>query len=232
MTAVDNKPLDEHPGLRERKKAATRRAIRLSALELFAAKGFSKVTVEDIAEAAEVSPRTFFNYFPSKEATIFGNEPEATEVLLRRLAAEPPSLGPREALRSVLVDWVRSMAEDTEGLGCDLPRVMELMREAAADPAFSAARAAEMAAMERALAQGLAERLGTDKDRDPYPALLASSAVGALKVASFFWANLGGKVPVEALVGAGLQAIVEGLPEQCTLRQIVAEGFEKGEINR
>ena len=232
MTALDHDTLDEHPGLRERKKAATRRAIRLHALELFAAKGFSKVTVEDIAEAAEVSPRTFFNYFPSKEATIFGKGPEATEVLRRRLVAEPPSLGPIEALRAVLVDWVRSMADDIEELGCDPGEVMELMKEAAADPAFRAARAAEMAAMERALAEGLAERLGTDKDRDPYPALLASSAVGVLKVASFFWANLGGKVPVEDLVGAGLQAMSDGLPEQCRLRRIVSEGFEKGEINQ
>ena len=224
--------LDEHPGLRERKKAATRRAIRLHALELFAAKGFSKVTVEDIADAADVSPRTFFNYFPSKEATIFGKEPEAAEALRRRLAAEPSSLGPLEALSSVLVDWVRSMADDTEELGCQLSEVMGLMKEAAADPAFRAARAAEMAAMERALAEGLAERLGTDKDRDPYPALLASSAVGALKVASFFWASLGGQVPVEDLVSAALQAVSDGLPEQCRLRSMVSEGFQKGEIAR
>lgn len=229
MIDLDHGTLDGHPGLRVRKKAATRRALRMRALELFAAKGFSRVTVEDIADAADVSPRTFFNYFPSKESVIFGTEPEVVDSLRRELVAAPVSLSPLEALQEVIGERMRSIADEAAQLGREPAEIVALMKEAATDPAFRAARAAEMASMERTLAEGLAERLGTDIERDPYPLLLAGCAAAASKIASFFWAHLGGRVPIEKLVEASFQAISEGLPEQCGLRGIVSEFSEKGE---
>ena len=63
-------------GLRERKRIATRRAIQLAAVELASERGFDRVTIDEISHVANVSPRTFFNYFPSKESAIIGELPE------------------------------------------------------------------------------------------------------------------------------------------------------------
>src|SRR3712207_4537274 len=80
-------------GLRERKKLKTRLALVDAAVELFERKGFEATTVEEICERAEVSPSTFFRYFPAKEAVVFPDADErnaiAREVFVRLAHAEP-----------------------------------------------------------------------------------------------------------------------------------------------
>ncbi len=63
------------PGLRERKRLATRRAIQVAAITLVAENGLDKLTVDEIGRVADISPRTFFNYFPTKEAALIGDAP-------------------------------------------------------------------------------------------------------------------------------------------------------------
>ena len=84
-------------GLRERKKIKTRQAIRHAAFRLIDENGYAATTVEQIAEAAEVSPSTFFRYFPSKESLLLADDLDP--LILAALDAQPPDLPPTQAIR-------------------------------------------------------------------------------------------------------------------------------------
>ena len=70
------------------------------------------------------------------------------------------------------------------------------------------------------MAEALAERLGTDPDRDPYPGLLAAAATAVLRSTLSFWAASGGEVPLDQLTTLAWQALAAGLPEDCALRAV------------
>ena len=89
---------DRPEGLRERKKARTRAAIREHALRLFREEGYQRTTVEKIAEAAEVSPSTFFRYFPTKEDVVLQDDMDTR--MIEALERQPPGLGPLSAVRA------------------------------------------------------------------------------------------------------------------------------------
>jgi AcrR family transcriptional regulator len=206
--------------LRERKKLATRRSLRRTALDLVAERGFAHVTVDDIAEAADVSTRTFFNYFPSKEAALFGTDPERATALRERVAHEAPGEPALDALRMVMVSEAQVVADELSALGGDPVEWLHRMKEARADAHLRAAHAAQMAMNERAIAEGLAERLGTDPDRDPYPVLLAATAVAVFRASMTFWSSSSGTVPLAQLIDLEFQALANGLPERCDVRHV------------
>ncbi|MFI9406617.1 TetR family transcriptional regulator [Nocardia sp. NPDC052316] len=87
-------------GLRERKKERTRRTIRLEAFRLFREQGYGETTVEQIAAAAEVSPSTFFRYFPTKEQLVLADDLDP--VLIEAVRAQPPELAPLTAFRRAM----------------------------------------------------------------------------------------------------------------------------------
>lgn len=89
--------MPEELGRRERKKLATRRALIDAAVELFTARGFAGTTVAQIAEHADVSTRTFFLHFPTKEDVLAGEGDARTELGLRAIAEHVPGEGPDEA---------------------------------------------------------------------------------------------------------------------------------------
>jgi AcrR family transcriptional regulator len=209
--------------LRERKKQATRRSLRRIALDLVAERGFNQVTVEDIAAAADVSPRTFFNYFPSKEGALFGADPERTAELHRRIVEEAPGETALEAIRRIMIDEARHRSAEIADLGGEKQEWMRHMRVTQSDPHLRAARAAHMASVEYDIAAAVAERLGTDPDRDPYPIMLASAAMAVMRAAFMFWPVSGGSIPLERFADAACQSLADGLPEDGALRDLLAE---------
>jgi AcrR family transcriptional regulator len=99
--------LRKQGGLRERKKARTRAAIREHALRLFRAQGYAATTVEQIAAAAEVSPSTFFRYFPTKEDVVLRDDFD--ERMLEAFERQPPSVSPVAALRAGIREAIATL---------------------------------------------------------------------------------------------------------------------------
>ncbi|HSZ42843.1 MAG TPA: TetR family transcriptional regulator [Trebonia sp.] len=206
--------------LRERKKLATRRELRRIALDLVARHGFVNVTVEDIAAAADVSPRTFFNYFPTKEAALFGMDPDRVAALREAIATTAPGAPALTAMREVMVGVARGMTEDLMALGGEPADWLLRLKAARSDPHVRAAQAAQMAQLERTLAEGLGRRLGTDPEHDPYPGLLAAVAAATVRSGVIFWSNSGGDMALDQYVDLAFRALADGLPEQSGLRRV------------
>src|SRR5215469_9182773 len=209
--------------LRERKKLATRRLLRGAALDLVAEHGMANVTVEDIAAAADVSPRTFFNYFPSKEAALFGgHDPDRAAGLRDRVAHQAPGEPALDVLRTVLAQDAQDMADELRSLGGEPADWLRRMKIARNDPQVRGAHAAQMARLERAIAEGLAMRLGADQETDPYPSVVAAAAVGVVRACIAFWAGSGGTVYLGQLIDQAFRALADGLPEHSALRDVTS----------
>lgn len=166
------------PGRRERKKAATRAALASAALRLSSERGVEHVTVEQIADAADVAPRTFFNYFTSKEEAIVAGNAPTGRILVAALTARPPEEPVGEALRHALHAVVTDPGY--------LERVRHL-RALRGHPAVAAHQMAAFGELERELAAVVVDRTGTDPARDLFPALAAAAGVTALRVAVQHW---------------------------------------------
>ena len=103
-------------GLRERKKARTREALQEAAMDLFTRQGFDGTTVEEIADACEVSPRTFFRYFPTKEDVLFADTEARRERLLAVLADQPADVAPFAALHAAMRALALDYRDDRDAL--------------------------------------------------------------------------------------------------------------------
>jgi AcrR family transcriptional regulator len=197
--------VEENLGLRSRKKLAARRSLRAAAVRLVAERGLRNVTVEDIAAESDVSVRTFFNYFSSKEEAIVGPSPEVAAGLRRALLARPPGESPLEALRAVLVDLAVPYADRQE----DWLLHMQVVRQ---EPSLLPSLLASFAAQERSLVEAVAERTVTDPDRDLYPTLVAAVAIAAFRVAMTQWRTRKGERSLPHLVETALSQVQVGLP--------------------
>jgi AcrR family transcriptional regulator len=106
----------EHTDRQERRKSRTRQAIQAAALELFAQRGYRETTIKDIAERADVAPRTVTLHFPAKEELLFDAEPFTLDSLSKRLA----SRGPHESALEALRDWMTTTMTEAETRGSEL----------------------------------------------------------------------------------------------------------------
>jgi AcrR family transcriptional regulator len=195
---------------RERKKLATHRALATAARQLTLDRGLDAVTVDDIADAADVSPRTFFNYFSSKEQAIVGVDPTALAELAAALEGRPAEESPLEALTAVFVadldelnEAARRWLQRTELVGrypSLVPRHLEALVE-----------------VEHVLVRVVAARLGCDPHRDLYPTAVVAAAMATVRSTMTWWNANGRRVALAdalnqafAVLAAGLRPTVAG----------------------
>lgn len=163
-------------GLRERKRARTHAAISEAAIALFLERGFDQVSVAQVAEAAEVSKRTLFAYFPAKEDLVVHRFADHETEAARVVRARPPDVGPLAALRDHFLDGLRNR-DPVTGLN-DVPEILALTRMVRETPALRTRAIRFQEGAERALAEALQDTAGI-------PALTARLA--ATQVVGMHW---------------------------------------------
>jgi AcrR family transcriptional regulator len=161
----------EQVGLRERKKARTRASLREHALRLFREQGYEKTTVEMIAAAAEVSPSTFFRYFPTKEDLVLQDDMDTR--MVDAFERQPPELAPLAAVRAAMREmWSSFTPAEWEKISQGARLSMEV-------PEIRARAMNEFARTINVISAALARRTGRAAD-DLRVRVVAGAVVGAM----------------------------------------------------
>lgn len=190
--------MDPQPsGLRERKKAATRLALHEAALRLVLRDGLANVTVESIADAADVSRRTFSNYFAGKEEALLHGDQVRMRDFLDTIRARPAGETPWTAMR----ETVHAMRDSFGARGPAATAQLRLLRK---QPSLVIRQSAIFAELERELtleftARGTAPVLRAR--------LLAAACLTALRVATAQWIDENGATPLPDLVDEALRIL-------------------------
>jgi AcrR family transcriptional regulator len=162
-------------GLRERKRAHSRATTVDAALQLFADRGFEAVTVADICAAAEIAPRTFFRYFPTKDDVLAEPARVMAVRVTAALAAAPAELGDAEAL-------TRALRELGEYVVTEGARMAVFFRVAAASAAVRSSPFLHLSGRERELTEQLVARRAGPAPADWRTRLLVARAVAAFRI--------------------------------------------------
>jgi AcrR family transcriptional regulator len=192
-------------GLRERKKARTRAAIRDHALRLFAEQGYAATTVEQIADAAEVSPATFFRYFPTKEDVVLQDDFDL--ITIEALAQQPANLSPVAALRAA-TDAIRQQLSPE-----DRATFATTTRLTLAVPEIRARAIDEFVRTIEQISEAFAERTGAAPD-DFEVRNLAGAIIGVIMAAALPWST-DQDPDIDVMferIDAGLAHLEAGLP--------------------
>lgn len=189
-------------GLRERKKIRTRQAIRHAAYRLFQEQGYDATPVDQIAEAAEVSPSTVFRYFPTKEDIVLTDEYDP--LMVEALRERPPGEPPVTSLRHALVGLMRQCTEDTRE---EMLVRLTLIRQV---PALRGRMSEGLAKTGAVLGEVLAERSGRAPD-DLAVRVVVAAAFGALQEAVFHCFDRGRIEDMEKDIDQALEVLARGL---------------------
>jgi AcrR family transcriptional regulator len=203
VTDVD---LPQQTSLRERKKARTRAAIREHALRLFREQGYGATTVEQIAAAAEVSPSTFFRYFPTKEDVVL--QDGFDDRLFEAFDRQPSSLTPIAAIRAAMRETIATFTpaewaefQEMSAIGMAVPEVRARMMD-------------EMSRMIETAADAVGKRTGRSP-ADMAVRVYAGSVIGAIMAVMGPEVYAEGTVDAEAFgrIDGALAVLETSLPE-------------------
>ncbi|GII29797.1 acyl-CoA-like ligand-binding transcription factor [Planotetraspora mira] len=189
--------------LRERKKAKTRRTIQEQALRLFAERGYEATTVEQIAEAAEISPSTFFRYFPTKEDVVIQDDYDP--LLIAAIVRQPADLSPLPAVRAAFRTALDELSPE------ELEQTLFRLKLSLSVPAVRVRTAEGLFSTIDGLAQAVAERSGADQD-SPAVRTFVGAVMGAMLPAIFSWVEQEGATSLPDLIDESLGYLEAGLP--------------------
>jgi AcrR family transcriptional regulator len=192
--------------LRERKKAATRRQLMAVALRLFERQGFENTTVEEIAAAADVAPRTFFRYFPTKVDVLFGDHPDQVALLRETLATRSPDEPIVDAVKRATLEGVKRVAAEPS-------LFLTRSRLAASVPAALAHSRYLDADYEEVIAAAVAASRKTDPATDLRARVIARAAWSATRAARDIWVASGGNRDPRRLVNQAFDLLEQGLEQ-------------------
>jgi AcrR family transcriptional regulator len=176
-------------GRRERKRRQTRERIEKAAMKLFLERGFDGTTIEDITEAADVSKRSFFDYFPSKEEVVFAWQDSFADDLATAIAARPAGEPIVKVVEEALISAIVAAAADPQSLA-----IAELIRNT---PTLCARDQLKYAKLELKLTEALSARAGEREEEKFRMRLLAAIVIGALRVGGERWHERSSDEPPE-----------------------------------
>jgi AcrR family transcriptional regulator len=203
-------------GLRERKKAATRHALGAAAMRLAIERGLDNVLVEDIAEAAGVSARTFNNYFASKYEAICALQQDRAmrigDALRARPAGEPLWESVTAAILGELVPG-GPPAGRAGVAGQPLKEWLAGIRLVITSPSLVGEYLKVQGQAQYHLAAAISERLGTSTETDMFPRIMAGAVSAAIQAAMERWLHSDPPVPLEPLMRRSLARFADGMRE-------------------
>jgi len=207
-------PISE--GLRQRKRRETRAALSRAAMRLCMRRGgWENVTVDDIAAAANVSPRTFRNYFSTKAEAVAAMHLERMLCIADELRARPAD----EPLWTAITNSVCAQFEPPGKKGeevMDASRWMERIRFIFTEPAIHGEVLKASASAQGELAKAIAERIGATRANELYPQLVAAVVVAVVGVVSSRWLSDGPSGSIVPLMRAAFDLVAAGLSEDKT----------------